>query len=385
MQVDGELPCGRDALVRRSRLSISCPLVATALIIAVVLIGVSVVGCSPPPPPNNPNGATNPPQPPEPPPPPPPPAYCVLCGVELEHDADLGHRPVVVMVDNHPHARPQVGLTEACFVFELLAEGGITRLMPVYVHGAPAEIGPVRSTRHYFLDLAAGLDALFAHCGQSPQSATDMRQLAVASLDEFRYETGYWRDRVRQAPHNLLTSLDRLRAVAEANRIATRRNDADDRWPYLISNGGAPTGDACQGVEVVWPYSAGRYVVGFHYHEPEDPEGLGAYERWINGAPHVDPDTSAPLQAANVVVVYARFWRIAGDPEARLGADLTGQGKALVFQQGVVHEAAWNKADRTAPLLLLDPEGQRLGLDAGQTWILLVPLETEVRLLLPEQ
>ena len=43
-------------------------------------------------------------------------------------------------------------MAEADLVYELPAEGGITRFMTIYYHQQAAKIGPVRSARPYFID-----------------------------------------------------------------------------------------------------------------------------------------------------------------------------------------------------------------------------------------
>ena len=80
---------------------------------------------------------------------------------------DIQRRPLAVMIENSPQARPQSGLTEACVVYEAITEGGITRFLAVYLHGNPAVIGPVRSARPHFIDLAREYEAAFVHCGES--------------------------------------------------------------------------------------------------------------------------------------------------------------------------------------------------------------------------
>jgi hypothetical protein len=74
-------------------------------------------------------------------------------------------KPIAVVVENHPDARPQSGLNDAALVFETFAEGGITRFLAVFQENDVANIGPVRSARPYFVEWATSLKALFAHVG----------------------------------------------------------------------------------------------------------------------------------------------------------------------------------------------------------------------------
>lgn len=355
---------------RRSRRS---PWIGLGL---VVLLFAALAGCNDSTPVVGPN-------PPPPPPPPPPPVYCPCCGVELPHDTELGHRATLVMIDNHSGARPQTGIDQACLVFEMLAEGGITRLAPVYVHGTPELIGPVRSARHYFLDLAVGLDALYAHVGQSPQAAVDIKALRVADLNEFFHDAAYWRQPGKASPHNVYTSIIRLHEAASKAKLSVVRS-GEVRWPFaLAGRTDEAKGSACTGVEVIWPYSSGKNVTGFDY-RPATGLEPGRYERRVNGKPHIDEGTGEVMRAANVVIVYAKFTRVPGDTEGRLEAELTGSGKATVLRQGVSYEVTWRKSSRTSPLVLVDRDGRPVELDTGQTWIQIVPTGAEVKLLRPQ-
>jgi hypothetical protein len=93
-------------------------------------------------------------------------------------------RPLAVMVENHPDARPQSGLADADMVYEALAEGGITRFMAVYQTGKSKNIGPVRSARTYYAEIAdepaihpdcAGVDSLGDAMGAAQVLRPDAR------------------------------------------------------------------------------------------------------------------------------------------------------------------------------------------------------------------
>src|SRR5690625_7813177 len=69
------------------------------------------------------------------------------------------------MINNHPAARPQSGLSQADIVFEMLAEGNMTRFLAFFQSEQPEVVGPVRSAREYYFDLAEGYDALYVYHG----------------------------------------------------------------------------------------------------------------------------------------------------------------------------------------------------------------------------
>ena len=61
-----------------------------------------------------------------------------------------GARPVAIMLNNLKKALPQLGVSQADLIYELPAEGGITRMMAVFqsVEGV-GDLGSVRSARDY--------------------------------------------------------------------------------------------------------------------------------------------------------------------------------------------------------------------------------------------
>lgn len=70
-----------------------------------------------------------------------------------------------VMVENSFPSRPQVGLDKADLVYEMEAEYGITRFLALF-HTEPAEkIGPVRSARLGFYNVAIAYGIPYAHAG----------------------------------------------------------------------------------------------------------------------------------------------------------------------------------------------------------------------------
>ena len=80
-------------------------------------------------------------------------------------------RPIAFMIDNNINAMPQAGLEQANIVYELMVEGGETRLMLILQDNKDLKkIGPLRSSRHDFLDYALENDAIYVHYGWSPQA-----------------------------------------------------------------------------------------------------------------------------------------------------------------------------------------------------------------------
>jgi hypothetical protein len=93
-------------------------------------------------------------------------------------------RPVAVMQPSDVQARPAAGFSQADMVIEMPAfTGSVTRLMGIYICDIPKEIGAIRSSRHDYIPLAKGLDAIFIHWGGSHFALDLLGQKIIDSFD----------------------------------------------------------------------------------------------------------------------------------------------------------------------------------------------------------
>lgn len=299
---------------------------------------------------------------------------CPLCGQEVPEDR-VNRRPFALMIDNAPAARPQSGLAEACLVYEVLAEGGITRFLAFYLHEDPVKAGPVRSVRPYFLDLVLPLDAVLGHAGASEQGFADLRALKVPHLDEI-YGGGeaFWRvpPSERKPPHATYTSGERFRAVMEKRGL-------DKRGPFPSPFSFAPAraeaaGEDAALVTVWYPQGWEGYRVSYTYDKDAD-----RWLRSIDEEPHRDSDGRI-LWARNLVVQFVPMRRIPGDELLHMEADMTGQGRAIFFGRGKYREGTWKKPSRTSLAVYRDEKGRPLEMAPGPTWVLVVPVGTRVEI-----
>ena len=99
-------------------------------------------------------------------------------------------RPIAFMIDNNTNAQPQASINSAYMVYEIIVEGGETRLMALFKGVNADEVGPIRSARHYFLDYAMENDAIYAHLGMSPQAEKDFGVFDIEHINGQIYDTG---------------------------------------------------------------------------------------------------------------------------------------------------------------------------------------------------
>ena len=136
-------------------------------------------------------------------------------------------RSIAVMIDNHSGAWPQANLNKAYLVYEIIVEGGETRLMAVFKGQDLEKIGPIRSSRHYFLDYALENDAIYVHHGWSPQAQSDIETLGVNNINGIQESSNdFWRVKDKKSPHNMFTSTTSILKIAERKGYATTFSDS---------------------------------------------------------------------------------------------------------------------------------------------------------------
>jgi hypothetical protein len=275
---------------------------------------------------------------------------------------------LAIMIENQADARPQTGLTEADVVYEVLAEGGITRFVALFLTRDATVVGPVRSLRHYFAFLAADYGADVVHIGASPEGFTWRDAMNMGHLDETFGDPGVWRVRTRPAPHNAYTDTGADRGFLQAQDPARQLNHS---WGPLLFSDQAPRGSvAAESVDV--RFRPWAYEVSYEWDAAQ-----GRYLRSMEGVPHLDAESGEQVAPATVVVQFAEVEPIPNDPKLRLDVNLVGgSGELVVFSQGTRREGTWSKPAPRSASVWLDEQGNPLVLPPGPVWVEIVPLDS---------
>ncbi|MDD5527733.1 MAG: DUF3048 domain-containing protein [Patescibacteria group bacterium] len=276
-------------------------------------------------------------------------------GVYVEPSiADLA--PVAIMIDNHPDARPPAGLEKANLVYEAEVEGYYTRLMAVFASGGEVgKIGPVRSARPYFVDWANELQAVYAHCGGSPEALVDIEQKGIVDLNEFYNGQYFWRAADRSAPHNIYIS------SADFNKFLTAKNiTAGDyqAWQYKEDS---PVADSSTTEPILIDYRAPEFQAKWVY----DKTG-NDYIRYYQDKLVLTADNNL-LVAKNVIIQTVPAAVI--DAVLRLKMQDVGSGIAKICLDGACRPGAWSKPDSSSRTIFSYADGEEVKFNAGTTWV----------------
>jgi len=288
-------------------------------------------------------------------------------------------RPVAVVINNHSRALPQSGISEAEIIYEVLAEGNITRLVAIFHQLQSPRIGPVRSTRDYFVDFAIAYDSVFVHHGGSPSGYARLRNLNVDRLDGMALEgTVFWRDPERRKvpaliEHSSYTGMEQLETAMETRNIRRERLE-DDNMGFAFNLDEVPFetialasgGDFSPCLELTVPFSQG-YPRRFVY----DPETM-TYAVYNVHGPHIDEDIEdeeeAQLHVTNILVQHTRMW-LTGDAEGRREVVTIGSGTGYLAAEGGIVNVRWERDSHQTPTRWYFMNGEPITLIPGQTWI----------------
>lgn len=332
---------------------------------------------------------------------------------EPEREIWEARRPIAAVVENHADSRPQSGLSRADVVYEVVAEGGITRFLSVFYCGASADdviIAPIRSARVYLVNWAAGYGdrPIFVHigganniCGNCPGGVKPAGDIS-REVDAFRLlESMSWRSAKGNAfdggtnvgypiivrdqyrlggksawEHSVVGFTDKIFEEAD-NRGFAYEDTKGDAWDEnyttwkFIDDSPLATPKVTQIFFKFWS-NKGDYDVSWKYEK----EG-NRYLRFNGGKEHIDHETKTQLFAKNVVVIFVKE-KGPVDNEGHMFYTTIGEGQALIFQNGDVVEVSWRKRTQDDQLRFFDGKGKDMPLVRGETWIEAVPDGNEI-------
>ncbi len=286
-------------------------------------------------------------------------------------------RPIAIMVENSFAARPQSGLYLADVVFEVVDEYGITRFVAIYNTQDAGMVGPFRSARPYYAEIAKSFDPIYCFFGTYPHCYQYIESLGMYTMSAMSDRSGmssivglapYWRDwsRSKIQEHTAFTSTVAIKQKAQAVGYSLDGNGI----PFSYKGDAAPENRG--GLNNVFidfgtpAYSPKGFNVNFKYDKNSN-----SFLRYMGGKAHIDHETGQIISAKNVVALITD---IEGpiDQYKHMAVRTTGSGQAFYFIDGNVIEGYWERGDLAAPFTFKDSGGREIQLNAGNTWVSMV-------------
>ncbi len=282
-------------------------------------------------------------------------------------------RPVAVMIDNQEGAWPQAGLNKAYLVYEIVAEGGITRLMALFKGQDLAKIGPIRSSRHYYLDYALEHDAIYVHYGWSPQAESDIKSLGINNINGiFESASSFWREKGKSAPHNVLTSTEKILSIAERKGYKTT-SEKESVLNYKAEE--INLEGNLEATTITIPHS-NYQKVEYKYNE----ETL-KYTRYARNKLQTEYETGEEVTTKNIIITFCDNYTLNdSENKGRQGLYNTGEFKGYYITNGKAIEITCIKSARTSQTVYKDLNGNEIEVNDGNTFIHICSKSAEVKI-----
>ena len=289
--------------------------------------------------------------------------FSLLTGLYISEEA-AERRPFAVVINNERQALPQSGLMQADIIYEVLAEGSITRIVAIYQDFDAEMIGPVRSTRSYFTYFALDHGAVMAHHGGSVTGYNAIRNRGIPAVDGMRFDgTVFWRDPERRASrgleHSSYTSAQRLLDIADDLNFDMEARENLGLFNFFEELTAPAPRNLAHTVNI--PFHSNKVTV-FEY----NPE-TNLYYKFISGGPHMDAAVDEQIAVANVLVQITAISVI--DNEGRRAVTMTGNGRGYLATHGTFSSVTWARESASAPTRWYDEDGEPLTVNRGITWI----------------
>lgn len=285
-----------------------------------------------------------------------------------------GERPVAVMIDNEgTKSLPQGGMYKAQVIYEIIVEGGETRLMPVFWGTDPEMIGPVRSSRHYFLDYVLEHDAIYVHFGWSPMAQRDIPKLKINNINGVSNGGEIFWDLTKEK-YNWQDSYTSMKKIFDYVKKVKYRTTTDKKpvFNYSANNVAPVDGKNASKVSIKFSHS---YTCAFEYDSSS-----GLYNRFRKGKQHMERNTNEQLKAKNILIQITPSNSIKGDDKGRQEVSTVGKGSGYLITEGKSVAIKWSKASRSAATKYTYENGSDVLLNPGQTWVEVLPVGGKVTL-----
>ncbi len=282
-------------------------------------------------------------------------------------DENSKTRPIAVMINNNHQAWPHAGLDDAYITYEIIAEGGITRLMAIFKDQDTAKIGSVRSARPYYLDYALENDAIYVHYGWSEDAKSDIQSLGVDNINGLTASSVFWRDTSlnKATEHTAFTSMEKIKEYAD-NQGYTRDTNKDLLLNYSVDEINLNKKEDAQKADSVYIKYSYYTDTSYEY----DAENK-VYKRSMSGTPHKDAITGEQYTVKNIIITPIENYSY--DSYGRQKLNNIGEGEGYFITNGYAVPITWEKDSRSAQTIYRYKNGKEIKVNDGNTYIQIQP------------
>ncbi len=301
-------------------------------------------------------------------------------GLYVDDEFQEDMRPIAIMVNNIEQSLPQRGLSEADIVYEIVTEGGITRLMAIYSDGFNLPtIGPVRSARDQHIQLMLSYQPLYLHIGSSvpADNMLSLYQYANRDIDGQLISDIVWYDNERaELLSQTYSNVDEHCWFTDGSTIAevVEKYNFDANvleQPDPVFNFLDPEEERVPAIPVdEFNIKFSEYSTSNFEYNAES----GKFEKSIYGEPQIDENNGEQLSFENVFVLFTTISTHSDGVLVDVQYNFGGVG--YYFSNGGYERIRWLKGSPEQPLLIVSSDGTETPVEVnpGNSYVAVVDL-----------
>jgi len=276
-------------------------------------------------------------------------------------------RPIAIMIDNEKGAWPHSGLQDAYMIYEMIIEGGETRMVAFFKNKTTAKIGPIRSARHYFVHYAMEHNAIFTHFGWSPKAEATISSYNVNNINGI-YDTYFWR--VGGGYHNAFSSIEKIKKMSTSKKYIDSGSDTPI-YKYSADEINLEQGIKISGLKIKY---SDLHNVSYSYDDTEK-----VFYRKMRGIVDKDRETGKQYYAKNIIIMYVKNYNLPDkETKGRQELENIGNGTGYYITNGKYINITWKKESATSKTMWLDADNKEIILNDGITYVQIAPSDYKV-------
>lgn len=284
-------------------------------------------------------------------------------------DSNSKTRPFAVMINCHNAALPQSGLNDAYIVYELMVEGGITRMMALFKDVNNDKIGSIRSARTQYLDYVLENDAVYIHAGGAPDALASIPALKIDDIDVDGVYGNRDTSLNRNWEHTLFANTNTLNQALIDKNIA-KESEVKQLLNYSPTSFDFSKYNSISADNVSIKYSDYR-TSNYKYDASKK-----VYLRSMNDIANVDLVTNNQYEVKNIIVYGVTYTTYThSNYYGYQKIDNIGSGEGYYISEGKAIPIIWQKDSKESQTIYKIKEtNEELVVNNGNTYIQIYPI-----------
>lgn len=281
-------------------------------------------------------------------------------------------RPYSIMINNSSEALPHLGISQASILYETLVEGGITRMMAIFLDPACAgAIGPVRSTREVFVSVMQAYDTIHSSAGGSIVGISNLANIGWDYINGLN-SSYFYRDPERLArvalEHTMFIKGENLEQLAQDYGYRTTRMEQTN-YGLTFDDSVALEGDSAQTIRI-------RFLSGGKSTTCNYDSETGMYTLYQKEQDYIDGATGELVPFRNIVVLRAETYLKSDGVHTYVQA--TGTGEGYYARDGKLVPITWSRDSDSDPFTYTLSDGTPVTFGVGTSYIAIIDEDAPV-------